>query len=218
MGDEIYILGAGPMAREVLGIYKDLDKVAKIGGFIEENCNRCTSEIHNKKVMDAGIIETLPKETKFVAGIGSPQRDRWIKELEQKGFDFDTVTHPSLIKGNFVMIERGCVICPGVVLTCDIKIGAHSIVNIGSTINHDCEIGKFTTIGPSVNIAGNVRIGGRVCVGIGTTIIDKVSIGSGTFIGAGAVVTEDLPENVLAVGFPAKPVKKLSEKDWESLI
>ncbi len=55
-------------------------------------------------------------------------------------------------------------------------------------------------------------------IGVGTTIIDRVSIGKGSFIGAGAVVTEDIPENVLAVGVPAKPIRTLSESDWIELV
>lgn len=65
---------------------------------------------------------------------------------------------------------------------------------------------------------GNVRIGDRCWISIGATIIQKVSIGKGSFIGAGTVVTKDLPENTLAVGLPAKPIKKLSESDWKKLI
>jgi len=34
----------------------------------------------------------------------------------------------------------------------------------------------------------------------------------------GAVVSEDIPENVLALGVPAKPIRKLTEVDWKELI
>ena len=214
----IYILGAGPMARETLNIYKDLDKFEEIGGFIEENCKKKGLMIHSKRVMDATIIDTLPKNTIFIGAMGSPRKKRWIEEIEGKSFGFDTVIHPSVIIGDFVNICKGCIFSPGVILTCDIKIGKHSIVNIGSTINHDCIIGDFVTISPGVSIAGNVTIGDKCWIGIGAKIIDNVSIGKGSFIGAGAVVVKDIPENVLAVGVPAKPLRQLKESDWEKLI
>lgn len=214
---EIYILGAGNMARETLSIYKDLGKFSDVKGFIEENCKQEGSKIDSKRVMDALIVDTLSKNSIFIGAIGSPLRKRWIEEIEPKGFDFDTVIHPSVISGAFVDIAKGCIICPGVVLTRDIKIGRHSIININSNISHNCLIGDFVTIAPGVNIAGNVRINEGCWIGIGATIIEKVSIGKNSFIGAGAVVVKDIPESTLAVGAPAKPVRKLTEFDWKKL-
>lgn len=214
----VHILGAGGMARETLEIYKDLNKLNEVSGFIEENCKRVSSKIHDKIIFDASTIEFLPLNSIFIGAIGSPKRKRWIEEIKQKGFDFDTLIHPSTIIGTNVNIGKGSIICPRVVLTCDINIGSHSIINVNATINHDCTIGDFVTICPSVSIAGNVTVDNESWIGIGVTITENVSIGRNSFIGAGAVVTKDLPDNVLAIGFPAKPVRTLSEFEWEKLI
>jgi len=125
----IYILGAGSVERETLIFYKDLGRFEEIGGFIEENCKKKDLIIHGKRVMDATIIDTLPKDTIFIGAMGSPKRKRWIEEIEGKGFGIDTVIHPSVIAGDFVNICKGCIFCPGVILTCDIKIGRHSIIS-----------------------------------------------------------------------------------------
>lgn len=212
-----YILGAGNMARETFNIYKDLNRLKEIVGFIEENRQR-ERKIYGKNVMDAHVIDMLPKDSVFIGAMGSPKRKRWIKEIEQKGFGFDTVIHPSVIKGEFVRIREGSIICPAVVLTCDIDIGKHSIVGVNATINHDCKIGSFVTIAPGVNVGGNATINDGCWIGIGATIINKVSIGKGSYIGAGAVVTQNIPENALAVGVPAKTMRKLSESDWKELL
>ena len=214
----IYILGAGGMAREVLDIYKDLDKSKEIAGFVEENCKDINSKIYNINIFESSIIDILPKTSILIGAMGSPKRKRWIGEIKQKGFDFDTLIHPSAIMGSDVKIDKGSIVCPMVVLTCDIKIGQHSIININTTINHDCVIGDFVTICPGVSIAGNVTIGDESWIGIGATITDEISIGRGSFIGAGAVVTRDVPDNVLAVGVPAKPIRILNESDWVKLI
>lgn len=214
----IYILGAEGMARETLNIYRDLGRFKEVAGFIEENCKREDLKIHGKRVMDASVIDTLPKNSIFIGAMGFPKRKRWIENIEQKGFIFDTAIHPSAIIGNSVNIGKGCMVCPRAVMTCDITIGQHSIINISSTVSHDSVIGKFVTISPGVNIAGKVIISDECWIGIGATITDKVSIGKGTYIGAGAVVTKDIPENVLAVGVPAKPIRKLSESEWKELV
>lgn len=45
-------------------------------------------------------------------------------------------------------------------------------------------------------------------IGVGTVILPGVTIGEGTIIGAGAVVTEDIPDYAVAVGSPAKVIRK----------
>lgn len=60
-------------------------------------------------------------------------------------------------------------------------------------------------IGKAVNIGNDVWIGGHC------TICPGVTIGNGVVIAAGAVVTKDLPDNVLVGGVPAKIIKKIEQ-------
>lgn len=214
----VYILGAGATARELLNIYKDLGQLEKVMGFIEENHTGIRQEVYCKKIMNEKVIDILPHSSVFIGAIGSPLRKRWIEGIEHKGFKFDTVIHSSAVINDSISIGEGCIVYPGVIFTCDTKVGNHSIINIASTVSHDCEIGNFVTICPGVNIAGGVKIKDECWVGIGTKIINKVTIGNGSFIGAGSVVTKDIPNNVLAMGVPAKPIKKIDESYWRKLI
>jgi maltose O-acetyltransferase len=54
-----------------------------------------------------------------------------------------------------------------------------------------------------------VAIGDNVWLGGGAIVLPGVTIGDNTVVGAGAVVTRDLPANVVAVGNPARVVKRL---------
>lgn len=57
-------------------------------------------------------------------------------------------------------------------------------------------------------VSAPVTISERVWIGEGVSILPGVSIGSGSIIGANSVVTKNIPENSVAIGCPAKIIKK----------
>lgn len=105
----------------------------------------------------------------------------------------------------------------------------------GVYINMNCifldpafiRIGSQTLIGPNVQLysafhpldaetrvsgvelALPISIGKRVWIGGGTIVLPGVSIGNDTTIGAGSVVTQDIPERVVAVGNPCRILRSL---------
>jgi lipopolysaccharide O-acetyltransferase len=68
-------------------------------------------------------------------------------------------------------------------------------------------------------ISQPINIGDRVWIGEGVSVLAGVQIGEGAVIGAGAVVTKDIPPNTIAVGIPAKVIKKFDpvNEKWISL-
>lgn len=57
-------------------------------------------------------------------------------------------------------------------------------------------------------VSAPVVIGDRVWLGEHVCVLPGVHIGSGTVVAAGAVVTQDLPENVIVAGVPARVIKR----------
>lgn len=67
--------------------------------------------------------------------------------------------------------------------------------------------------------AKEIVIGDNVWIGDKAVILPGVTIGKGSVIGAGSIVTKSIPEYCVAVGNPAKIVKKynFSEHIWEKI-
>jgi len=55
---------------------------------------------------------------------------------------------------------------------------------------------------------GKISIGNNVLIGANVVILPGIKIGDNTVVGAGAVVTKDIPKNSVAVGTPARVIKK----------
>ncbi len=56
-----------------------------------------------------------------------------------------------------------------------------------------------------------IVIGDDVWLGAGVIVLPQITIGEGSIIGAGAVVTKDIPPHCVAVGNPAKIIKKVGD-------
>lgn len=110
-------------------------------------------------------------------------------------------------------------------------VGARTFANFGLvvldvarvTIGDDVQIGPYVQLltathplepGPrraKWEAGEPIAIGDNVWLGGGVVVCPGVTIGDDTVVGAGAVVTRDLPAGVLAVGAPARVVRRLAE-------
>jgi maltose O-acetyltransferase len=111
-----------------------------------------------------------------------------------------------------------------------ISIGDHTFVNYGSsisahkqvTIGRHCHLGHYTLILDSndhgveereaVLPSEPVIIEDHVWIGSRVIILPGVSVGHHSVVGAGSVITSDIPANCLAVGNPARVVRRFAEE------
>ena len=92
-------------------------------------------------------------------------------------------------------------------------------------------VGDYSMIAPNVVIATSghpilpilrenhyvynlpVHIGRNVWIGSGVQVLPGVTIGDNSVIGGGSVLTNDIPENVVAFGVPCRVIREIGEKD-----
>lgn len=91
----------------------------------------------------------------------------------------------------------------------EISIGEGTMIGEYSSIrdaNH--RRNSTETLRDAGHDSAPIHIGKQVWIGRGVTILAGVSIGDYAVIGANAVVTRDIPAHSVAVGIPARPLKR----------
>jgi sugar O-acyltransferase (sialic acid O-acetyltransferase NeuD family) len=213
----IVIYGTGGFAREVFQLLSDInekEKVYNFLGFIDDDLEKLGQYLYNYPIL--GNIEWLEtnRDVLVTIGIGNTVSKRKIAaRLDSKGIKSPILIHPSVIVGQNVEFGQGSIICALNVITVDIKFGQHVILNLDCTVGHDAVIQDFVTVSPGSHISGNVHIGEGVDIGTGSSLIQGVHVGSWSILGAGSVVSKNIPQDVTAVGIPARPVKE-RENGW----
>jgi len=206
----IVIVGTGGMGREVAAWLADGGRGGAVLGFLDDD-----PATHGRSVAGLPVLggrEWLEEgdnaDVEVVVALGGPTaRAGYLGHLDSVGSRVATVVHPSASVGPRCEVGAGSIICPGVVLTCDVRLGRAVIVNYGAMVGHDGAVGESGFIAPGVHLAGNVTVRAQADVGIGASVIQGVTIGERAVVGAGAVVIRDVAPDVTVVGVPARPIR-----------
>ena len=192
---KLALFGYGGHAREVaVQIGKDLTFFVN-DEYVSENTKPISSFDPSEYVMMVAvsdtndrkrIVESLPKETQFF-----------------------TFVHPTaLVMDSNIEVGEGSFIGAYSILTTNIKLGKHSILNRGNQIGHDSVIGDYFSAMPGAIVSGNVILGEKVYVGNNSSIRERIQICSNVTIGANAAVVKNIITGGTYVGVPAKFKKK----------
>ena len=161
---------------------------------------------------DNGELKFSPDLPKFpvIIAIGDNKiRANLQKKVSEAGFEIATLIHETAVISPTAKIGRGVVIMPNVVVNADAIIGDGVILNSACIIEHDCVISEFSHISPNSALAGGVEVGEFSHIGLGSSVIQKIKIGKNCVIGAGSAVIKDIDDNCVAVGVPAKVIRKI---------
>lgn len=131
----------------------------------------------------------------------------------------------SWITGKVIIGSRSSVFF-GAVIRGDIqfvRIGNESNIQDNSVIHtsrglQDCVIGNRVTVGHAAILHG-CTIHDFCIIGMGTTILDGAEIGENCIIGANSLITMNtkIPAGHLALGSPAKAVRKLTDSELQEI-
>lgn len=141
----------------------------------------------------------------FVLGMGDTKiRTKVFNYIVDKGGCFLNVIHPDASISMNVLLGKGVFVAKNVSINPFCTIADNVIINTASTIDHECIIEFGVHVAPNATLLGNVKVGKNTFVGANSVVKQGVTIGKNVVIGAGSVVLNDIPNNAVVYGNPAR--------------
>lgn len=208
--DKIFIWGAGGHGRCLLDVFLDNKKFQPVC-FVDDRAELKGKIIDGLEVISGkNALEELKrlKIKKGIVGIGDISvRCKIFENLKKEGFSFVNAIDRTAIISRSAKIGQGVAIMPGSIICSRAEIKDNVIVNEGAVVGHDNVLGFGSHVAGAASFMGMVTVGEKTFIGVGAVIICN-KVGSNSVIGAGAVANENVPDNVVCVGVPARVVRK----------
>lgn len=150
--------------------------------------------------------------------IENDRRNSAIPMLDMK--DIQARIEPGAIIREQVEIGANAVIMMGAVINIGAVIGEGTMIDMGAVLGGRATVGAHCHIGAGAVLAGVIEpasatpviIEDNVLVGANAVVVEGVHVGKNAVVAAGAVVLEDVPDNAVVAGTPARVIKMKDEK------
>jgi sugar O-acyltransferase (sialic acid O-acetyltransferase NeuD family) len=192
---KLALFGYGGHAREVAAQMKE-----EVTFFVDDEY----SNEHTKPLSSFDPTNYLM----MVAVADSKEREKIVQKLPENTTYFSYIHPTALVMSEDVKIGLGSFIGAYSILTTNITLGDHAILNRGVQIGHDTIIGKYFSAMPGSIVSGNVRIGDKVYMGNNSSIREKIIVCGDVIIGSNATVVKSIITGGVYIGVPAKFKKK----------
>ncbi|KXZ20870.1 acetyltransferase [Bacillus nakamurai] len=200
--------GHGKVVKEIVNARSDM----QLAGIFDDSFSGFAGRegLYTGRPDDIHLLRKLIPDVVFVISVGdNGVRKQLAERLGLRHEDCTSLIHPAAIVSETAAIGSGTVIMAGAVIQADANIGAHCIINTGAIAEHDNSIGDYVHLSPRAALAGGVKVREGAHIGIGASVIPQIEIGRWSVIGAGAAVISPIPDDVTAVGVPARVISSI---------
>ena len=150
--------------------------------------------------------------------VENDRRNSGVPLLDMK--DVKARIEPGAIIREKVTIGEGAVIMMGAILNIGAVVGKGTMIDMGAVLGGRAMVGDHCHIGAGAVLAGVVEpasatpviVEDNVVIGANAVVIEGIHVGKNAVVAAGAVVVEDVPDNAVVAGCPARVIKMKDEK------
>jgi len=208
------ICGAGGLGREVLELARIINSRIKVWeDFIFIVDGEPGNDVNGVKVYSYEDAKNKFSGSMEVSvGIGEPAvRERLFKKLKADGLETATLIHPDVHIPETTRIGKGVTIQYGCFISCNVEIGDYVYLQPQVNVGHNDILKEGCILSGMTNLAGGVTIGKYTYVGLSAAFKEGVSVGDYSIIGMYSAVYNDIPDEMIAMGNPARPMKRNEE-------
>jgi sugar O-acyltransferase (sialic acid O-acetyltransferase NeuD family) len=173
------------------------------------------SEVHGVKTIsfDDWKVKIKENEGEIIIANGEPEvRKILADKVASNDMYLATLIYSKTYIPETTTIGKGAIINIGCFISCDAKICDNVLIQPHVIVGHNCTIGANSVLSGFVNLGGNVSIGEQTYIGLSASVRDELHIGNDVIIGMGSVIQKDIPNNVITVGYPSRPIMNNDEK------
>lgn len=154
------------------------------------------------------ISEFNPLKERIMVAVSDPKsREEVVKKLPKETKFFSFIHPTTLIMDDNIEIGEGSFIGANSILTTNIKLGKHTLLNRGNHVGHDTVSGDYLSMMSNSVISGNDTIGQKVYMGNNSSIKEKIKVCDDVIIGMNGCVVKNINESGIYVGVPVKKIK-----------
>ena len=213
-GKILGIWGAGGLGREVLELARIINGTSKRWDdfvFIVDGIT--AAEINGVRVLEYEDAKKRFSNLEVVIAIGEPAvREKKFNLLKEDAVKTTTLIHPDVHIPDTTEIGQGVVIQYGCFISCNVTIGNYVYIQPQCNIGHDDTLADGCMISGFANIGGAVSIGNFTYIGLSAIIKEGVAVGDNAIVGMGSAVHKDVPDEMIVLGNPARPIAKNTDR------
>jgi len=148
-----------------------------------------------------------------VVATGEPVvRKTLYDRLASGGIALATIVDDTALISDTARLGAGVVVTAYCSVSSSAVVGNNVAINTKAIVGHDVQLGEHCVVSSLVNIGGASSVGDNSYIGMGAQIKEGTAIGSDVIIGMGSVVYNDIPDEMIALGNPARPMRKNTDK------